>query len=315
MFMRAFATTILKGRAYAILISVVAIVFSLILPPVTGLLTHISGATIGLVTLRKGFAEGLIVVVGTGLIIALLGQFASQNPVLMGVSIIAVIVVGIPVLLAAFMLRVSRSLGVALAVAGLLALSGLLLAYAMVGDVALWWQNTLLDLLEAQGANITEADKTQVVGVMSAAISGVIGSMLVYNTMINLFIARWLQALLYNPGGFRKEFNELQLGKRVTSISLLILGISIVLSGGMTGFALNVLIILVAVYAIQGLALAHTVVSISGAGSGWLIVLYVLLVFLFVPSMMVLFLAGLIDSWLDFRTRLRDKKQRSRLDQ
>ena len=41
-----------------------------------------------------------------------------------------------------------------------------------------------------------------------------------------LFLARWCQAALYNPGGFRKEFHQIRLSQTAGAILLLALIIS-----------------------------------------------------------------------------------------
>ncbi|MCK7583114.1 MAG: DUF2232 domain-containing protein [Chromatiales bacterium] len=58
---------------------------------------------------------------------------------------------------------------------------------------------------------------------------------------------------------------------------------------------------------LQGLAVVHRLRELRNANQGWLVALYVLLVF-FMPQMALLLISlGLIDLWADIRARVEQR--------
>ncbi len=304
--MRAFANYILRGRMQAVLVAAAAAVLALLLP----LLSHISGATVALVTLRRGYQEGLLVLGGAGLILGVFGYFSTVAfPLVNAFLVSTILVVWLPVVITAEVLRNSRDLGRALAVAGLLAVLAMVILQLAVGDTVAWWR-TMLDavlapMLDEAPVPLSAEDKARMLDSLAGVMSGFMAAAIVYSTTINLFIGRWLQALLYNPGGFREEFHQLRLGRGPALAALLVLVLVTVTSGGVAHFASNLLILVVALFSFHGLALAHGVVAATGARKGWLVALYLLMLFMLPQAMVVLSAAGFADSWVDFRSRLK----------
>ncbi len=304
--MRAFASFILRGRPQAILVSTSAAALALLLP----LLSHISGSTIALVTLYKGYVEGLLVLVVTSVVLTGLGLVSDLSPALVtAFAMSTILAAGVPVIIAAQVLRRSRDQGRALAVTAILAflaMAGLQLA---VEDPVAWWRRFLEAMLGSmlvQGpVPLTEADKAEIVESVALVMSGLMGAVLVYSTMINLFIGRWLQAIAFNPGGFRKEFHELRLGREAALAALGVMLLVTFSEGELANFARNLLILMVAVYSLHGLALVHGLVAAANAHIAWLVVLYLMLLFLLPQTMILLSAAGFADSWVDFRARFR----------
>ena len=66
---------------------------------------------------------------------------------------------------------------------------------------------------------------------------------------------------------------------------------------------LNIVIVLSLAYVVYGLAVTHGLVLKLGVGSGWLAMVYALLVIVPPQVMMLLSLLGLADIWVDFRSR------------
>ena len=113
-----------------------------------------------------------------------------------------------------------------------------------------------------------------------------------------LILARWWQALMYNPGGFQKEFHEFRLQP---SVAMLLVGLFLLASLGgtvLTGWILYFVIPL----AIAGVALVHGLVGIKRLSRLFLVAFYLLL-----PSplaVQLLSVAALLDSFYDFRRRI-----------
>ncbi|HFD91800.1 MAG TPA: hypothetical protein ENJ22_00760 [Gammaproteobacteria bacterium] len=303
--MQAFASFILRGRAQALLVAAIAAVLALLVP----LLSHVSGGVIALVTLRKGFREGLIILAGLGLILGVIGYFSTVSLHMVKAFLVStVIIVGLPVVLSAEVLRLRRSMGDALAVTALLSVAVLVGFYMVVGDAAGWWrgilETILVPVLENAPMPVTGTEQAQIIGSVAAVMSGLMVAAIAYSTMINLFIGRWLQAMLFNPGGFREEFHALRLGRPVAIFAVVAIVLAAVASGGIDGFAVNLLIVAVAVFSIHGLAMIHGVVGLTQAHKGWLYALYIAMLFIPPQVMVVLAALGFTDSWIDFRARI-----------
>jgi hypothetical protein len=118
---------------------------------------------------------------------------------------------------------------------------------------------------------------------------------------LTLLIARWWQALLYNPGGFREEFTHLQLG-----LPAAVLALALAAGAWLSKASLMIELALVAsvMFLLQGMAVAHAVIAKTASPTLWLAGVYGLLV-LAMPQMMAALAAmGVIDTFADFRARL-----------
>lgn len=308
--MRAIASYILRGPFQAIMATAISSVTSLILPP----LAHVSGACVALVTLRKGLRDGIFVLVVSGLILGLMGMASSVNTTMAKIFILAMVLVWwLPVSVAAAILRYSRSLGVTLLFLGVLCMVVLTGCYLVIGDLPAWWREVLPNMLkpmyEAASFGMTQAELDQVMASTANVMTGFMFAAVVYLTMINLFIARWIQSVLFNPGGFRTEFYAMKLDRRLAAFLLIIAAVSVFTSGNLANYALNLLILIVALYSLQGLAVVYAVVASLNAHVGWLIALYVLMFFAMPYVMLALSCTGLADNVLDIRARV--KKQNS----
>src|SRR5690606_21479952 len=114
--------------------------------------------------------------------------------------------------------------------------------------------------------------------------------------MLCLSIARHWQALLYNPGGFRKEFHALRLDPRFSGVLLALL-----LAGelGLSPLDTWVPLLCMAPMA-NGLALVHFVVDRRKLGVNWLVLAW-MFALLMAPAVIVL---GFADSLANLRKRL-----------
>ena len=130
-------------------------------------------------------------------------------------------------------------------------------------------------------------------------IAALIGVSAVLWSTLAVMLARWWQALLYNPGGFRLEMWQLRLSPAVT-IGLVAMMLLLSKIGGDYRFWA---VMCVMPIVIAGLALVHGVVGRLGLGRAWLIVFYVALLMLR-PLWVALILIAIVDSWIDIRRRL-----------
>ena len=284
--MRVLAEFIMRGRMQACLVGV----FGSLLP-------FVSVSTIGLVTLRKGAAEGFIVSLWVILPLLLSYMFSASSPFMAVVSGVALINMA----LVANAHRVTADWNFSL---GIATLSGVVL----VCLAALLFQaemNDFVNELEEMLATASEQSGQTMLVLTRNGFLAFVAWIVIFNTVIGLVLSRWWQALLYNPGGFQEEFQMLRLSPKLSLVCLSIFIAGLALGGNYQLWLRLASIPLL----IGGLAIVHYVVQHKGFGRQVLVVMYVGL-FLFGPVLMVLLGAlGAADSVMNFRTRLADDKQ------
>ncbi len=288
--MRALAEIIMRGRAQACGVAL----FGWLLPLV-------SPATIGLVSLRKDSSEGLIVTLWAVLPWLALYMASDVSPLVVLVPLAALVVIAA----VANVLRSTASWQWALIATGLAsALAAILFGVIASADVDLAVAKIaeFFAQISAQ-AEISEElnftpDRTFVLGL----VAWLIGS----TAACGLFVARWWQALLFNPGGFQEEFHGFRLDKPVAVIliALVIAGVSLPIEYRPWVELLSLPLL------IAGVAVVHSSVKLMGMGAHWLGLMYFGLFFIG-PTGTVLVGLGLIDSILNLRSRLAAFKNRN----
>lgn len=301
--MKALASFILRGPSQAILVAVGTAVLAMMMPP----LSVVSGAVIALVTLRSGVRSGGLVMLGSTAFVALLAYMSLGNFL---PGMIFLLVLWLPLWVLAWVLREMRSLAWATSAAGVLGIVGVLVVYALVGDVAAWWEQVLLAMFEPAmeaGAAGPLADREAVEGILASiakVMTGIAAAGMTLNAVMCLYLARAWQAQLYNPGGFRDEFHELRMGQRVAMASLAFVVVSLLPLGEFSHMAGEIVIVILSLYVLQGLALIHAVVARRQLHMAWLIVLYLVMLFVLPQLMALVAVLGLVDTWVDFRRRI-----------
>ncbi|MES9843965.1 MAG: DUF2232 domain-containing protein, partial [Candidatus Sedimenticola sp. 6PFRAG5] len=219
-----------------------------------------------------------------------------------------VLLMWLPIWIAATLLRFSRSLGITIQGVLILGLLVILAQYLQGQDPVEQWRNLLepftQSLVEAQV--VEEGKQQDLIEVMARWMPGAVAAGFFLQVMASLFVARWWQAMLYNPGGFKAEFHQLRMPRILAIITLLVL----LLQAGIVDlgvFADYLAMLVMAAWFLQGLSLAHGVLGRMGANSGWLVGIYFLLMFAMPHAVTVLAAAGFADAWFDFRARLQDK--------
>ncbi|MCW8906468.1 MAG: DUF2232 domain-containing protein, partial [Sedimenticola sp.] len=259
---------------------------------------------VALVTLRGGAAAGGLVVALAAVASAVLALMA-----LGGINLAAgfLLLMWLPAWLLALLLRSSRSLSVA--VIGALVLGVVMLAgqFMQSGDPVAEWEAILGPFVESlTDAQLLEgSQQARLVSLMAGWMPGIVAAGFFLQLMVAMFLARWWQALLYNPGGFRAEFHQLRLPRLLAVAMLLLLLFMLTQAGSGVTVLEYLLVLLVCAWFIHGLALVHGVIGRLGSSSGWLIALYLLLLFALPHMVIVLAIAGVVDAWIDFRARLR----------
>lgn len=284
--MRALADWIMRGRLQATL----AVVVAAALP----LLFWGSAVAGSLVLLRRGLGDAFGILLWALLPTLLWWYFGEPRPLLVLYGTLALALVlrervsWTPVLLA------SVALGV---------LYGVVIG-AVFGEVV---QDNAAELIELMpqmlGENyrqLTADDKTRVAALLVPVLVGLMASLLQLLCLLCLLLARYWQALLYNPGGFAREFRAV----RLPAPAAVFLLVGIFLLPGL-GIELAMLTPLCSVpLAFAGVALLHGLVAQQRLGRFWLVGLYVSLLLFMQLVYPLLVVLAVVDSLFDFRGRM-----------
>ena len=292
------ARFILKGYSQAALVAASMAMLGLLLAPVA----WVSGASIALVTLVNGHRYGLFVTALATIATAVFAGLMLSHP---EIALYYVLLVWLPVVLVATVLRQTVSLVISLQLTAAISLLGIVVLYVFFPEFGEFWRTSLNNMAEeliaqSDGA-VGREQMQQVIDQIVRLLPGFFASSFLIGTLLSLYLGRWWQAVIYNPGGFGKEFHALDLGK-VTAVLALAIAVAVALMN--TDMFNAMLLVAFALYLNQGVAVLHAVLAGRQLGSVWLFVAY-LLMFFFIPySLAVLALAGLADTWIDFRRRL-----------
>ncbi|WP_321323355.1 hypothetical protein [Thiomicrorhabdus sp.] len=289
----------MKGPMQANIAAVLFSALSVFLAPF-GILV---GAIIALVTLRISVTEGFktlawSVIGNIALTVMMTGMYFS--------AIVSVIEFMLPVWLMAVVLRQTNSLALALQFAMILVGIGVVLFYLTVPNPAEWW----LGLFNQYVAPMLEASQIsyekELIPTLAEMVTMLIAVFMIILWFTILVLARWWQSELYNPGQFKTDFYQLTLPKTTAYMAIALAVIGLV-NGAQPGLVYDLSSVIIAGLMFQGIAIAHQTVSIKQLSSAWLVGLYILL-FLFPQAMLILATIGLVDTWVNFRSRWENKE-------
>lgn len=298
--MQFLAAFIMKGRLQAMIVASTFALLSLPFPPVS----IVSSASVALVTLRRGSKEGLYVLICACLAAGLLSTLllgGYQFALLYG------LVLWVPVWLIALVLREGRHLGVAIEIAILLGIGAVIGFYLYQTDVAQFWRQILEVMIQpmlAANPDVPIESLQQSADVFAHYMTGGIAAGTVYGLLFGLFLARWWQSVLYNPGGFRLEYLALRSHPKLAIASVLIIAVAFLASGMIAELCWNITILLFVLYTFMGAAVLHC--TFASMKTARFMVPFLYATVLIIPHVMVLVaLFGLLDTWLDLRNKLK----------
>lgn len=273
--MRGLAEFVMKGRKQAIL----AVLLLGLIP----LFNFLNPVVVGLVMLRKGVKEAALVLIWALLPLTAWAMAGDPYPLL--------ILLGISGL--SCLLRETESWEFTLLGA---------MAVGICVELYLRLQPAVLDLLMDQMEAYLTTNNLQGLQIedLRETFTTFIAAIYMFLAIVLLMMARWLQAALYNPGGFQKEFHQLRIEQKV---ALILVGLIMLANFGVVIPPTWVLYLVIPLI-VSGVALVHGVVALKQLSSRWLLVFYVLIMLPSVVYMLVL--AALLDSWYDFRSRLQN---------
>lgn len=271
--MRGLAEFVMKGRKQA---TMAVLLLGLI--PLFNLLNPV---VVGLVMLRKGVKEAALILAWA---ILPVGGWAIAGDI-----VPLIMLLGISGL--ALLLRETESWEFTLLVAILIGISV---------EFYLRLRPEVLNLIFVELEAYLTSNNVQGVqmDVLRETITSFIGSVYMFLAVALLMLSRWMQATLYNPGGFQQEFHRLRIKQK---FALLLMVLMLLANFGIVIPSTWILYLILPML-FSGVALIHAVVAQKKLSSMWLVAFYALIMFPVVVQIVVLL--ALIDSWYDFRTRL-----------
>ena len=288
--MRALAEFIMRGRMQATLV----VAGCATLP-----LWYWLGAAAGsLVLLRRGLTDALGVL-SLGLLPALVWWLYADDPrallVLLGSSGLALV------------LRASESWVRTLLVSVVIGVVfSVVLGAAFAAQIEMLAQaliKVMPALLGETYKQLSVDEQARFASLIAPVLTGLIAALLQIVSVLSLIVGRHWQALLYNPGGFGREFRSIRIP---VGPAMLLLALMVV--GPYFGSQATLLMLFCSVPLVfSGLALIHGLVAQKRLAKFWLVGMYVtMLVFmqLIYPLLVVL---AIVDGLIDFRGRLAPK--------
>lgn len=254
----------------------------------------LSGSVISVVTLRKAWQQGFIVMLAAAIPVFLAWFWQPKIP---GMVFPLVFILWPPLLLASETLRRTASQGHALLILGIAVAAFDLGMHVFTGDVVEFWQDWIKNVIASiPKAKIPEVENQSVLRLWN----GFVGLLYGVGLISALFIARWMQALAYYPGGFRMEFRELRLPRMA-----LVIAVAAVWLGGLYDPILqgDWFIAAMLIFSVAGLATLLGYMALRKFSPSWNFPLY-LTVILF-PSLAIpgLAMIGAMDCFIDFRNQ------------
>jgi hypothetical protein len=290
---RFLAAYIMRGRLQAMIVASSLALLSLIMPPVS----IVSSASVALVTLRRGAFEGLYVLVCSSAAASLLGLFLLGS---YQFALLYSMMLWLPVWLISIILREGRHLSLAVEFAVLLGMLGVIGFYLYEAEPSVMWKEVLSQMVPPN-APVDEIQRT--LDVLSHYMTGVVAAGTVFGLLFGLFLGRWWQSVLYNPGGFKQEFLSLNTKPRLAIGSVAVVVVAWASSGVLSEVAWNMTILLFVLYTCIGTAVMHAVFASMKLGR-YMVPMFYLTLFLIPHAMLPVALVGLIDAWLNLRNKI-----------
>lgn len=301
--MRFLAAYIMKGRIQAMTVAATLALLSLPFFPVS----FVSSAAVALVTLRLGGREGLYVLSCACLAAALFCMLligSTQFALLYGVLLL---LLWVPIWLISIVLREGRQLVVAIETVVLLGVAVVLAIYVYHPEPAQIWREVLpvmVQLMQQAQPDFQATIDKESLEALAHRMTGNLAAGSVTSLLFGLLLARWWQALLYNPGGFRAEFLALKGHAQLAMLTAVTLAVAMLASGWIGELCGNVLWVLLVLYIFIGIAVMHSVLA-AMKGRDYMVPLFYVTLLIMPPIMGVLALFGLSDTWLDLRNKLK----------
>jgi uncharacterized protein YybS (DUF2232 family) len=307
--LKRFTDFILRSRFQAM-----GLAFALAFIPLVGTVSILIAAFI---TLRRGAGEGFLLLIAAAIlptIILCMGAPAGEADSLSATDILLAIgLTNVLTWVFAVLLRRFGSWNMLLQTAAVLSLVTVLVVHLINPDVQQMWQTRLTNYftyamqtasdLSAGELTTQRAMISRVMTTLSPFATGFVTMFVVFYALLQVLLARWWQAAIYNPGGLRKELCEIRLSYAAGIVCI-------------AGFALSfidnkvisdMMPVMYFTFSLAGFSILHVMTSKSKTGWFWNCLVYIAMIVM--PISMALIAAlGLLDTFFDLRRRI-SKKQ------
>jgi hypothetical protein len=286
--MRRIAELIMSSRQHAIML---ALLFSII-----PLVSWVSVVILCLVTLRKGAREGFWLLAWLALPTIVMGVIGYPELALTNLLFNMVYAFCL-----ALVLRYSMSWSLVIEVGAVLGLVGVVAFHLVIGDTqAFWWsliQSNFVKYSQAMQLKVTLAEVKPYLYHQVRYLTGINAAFYLLSALLNIALARGLQAMLYNPGGLRQELynvrlSRLALGGFVLVFALYLLNVSA---------AYDALVVAALPLVLAGVSLCHSFLVQAKRAKWGLLGFYMLVLTFFSFSMWILICSAIADGFMNFR--------------
>jgi hypothetical protein len=296
--MRALAAWIMARRMNGLVATSGFAAMGFALPP----LLIISLASLGLVTLRKGAREGLLVMAGCVILFVSMALITTQS---VRADLMILVVLWLMTWALALVYRTMATPAWMINSVGLVGMAGVVGFYLAVADPAAFWlvllEQHIKPVFVEQQLLASNEELDLLLSMLASVMTGGVAALVSVVLITSLLLARWWQAILYNPGGFRQEYYAMRLGKGTAVVLIVLLLITLTARFAITTDMATVIWLL---YFFQGMAVIHSLIGMTGLSIGWLVSLYLLIIVMPNYASPVISGLGLVDTWFDFRRRL-----------
>ena len=295
--MRFLASYASRGRWQAVAVTTVTALLTPLLFP----LSLLSGGVVSLITLKVGALQGLQLMGLSVLAILLVGLVLPAPMQGLPLALTVLMLIWLPVWGLSLSLRRTADQGRSAVLAALFGGMVVMAFHIASDDPVQWWQQFALDYFSQVSEQLPPDERIQFeenITQTAAIMTGISAMGLSLSLLLSLMLGRWWQAMLVNPGGFGEEFRVLRIGRMPTLAIVLV--VSMASFVGAEGLSRDLLMVAIVPLLVQGMAVVHCLVHRNSANRGWLVAMYLLLVFAG-PVAIVLALAGAVDNWFDFR--------------
>lgn len=272
------------------------------------------------VTLRKSVIDGALVALAATvpylISYGVSASSADQTP--MAMVLLGIILLGnFLTWIFAVVLRQFNNWNFTLELAALIGVLTIGLAHLVNPNIQDWWAGELASYfaktteavsklnVEAASQSIAKEAQLQAVNVVKQFATGFLVVSILFNALLQVVIARWWQAVMFNPGGLRLELYHIRLSQIAAGVYLVFLALAYL----GVDVALDVLPVLCMIFFLAGLSLIHERVNLTKLSWLWLLIIYFGIVRLFPLSVILVSVIALFDTGIDFRKRFKILKR------
>ena len=289
--MKPFGAFLMRSRRNA---GILAFAFAL-LP----FLNWLSVVIMLLVTLRKGAKEGAWILACTLLPICVLALVSYDASIFYNM-VIPIVVVWI----LAIVLHQTHNWVLTILVGVAVGVVAIIVMHSYISGINAWWQERMLAYLQQLGTqmNVSTGQQKQMILHLSKVATGLQTAALLLVDLLWLLLARYWQAVLYNPAALRSELQIIRMPRWASGILAAVVVMAVITK---LPLIVDVLPMVLLPFALAGLSLIHFIMAVRKVHWIWLVLFYVVLVFALPYISMGLVVLALVDSLLNLRQRYR----------